>query len=137
MGVSREVRTLYDEPMWASIEAREIKLQACASCHAFRYPPAPVCAHCFSMEAKWLPLSGAATILSWVVFHRKYFDDFEPPYNAITVQLEEGPIMVSNLTGAEPEGSWIGRTVELCYVERTSGRVLPQFRLAADAVDRA
>ena len=131
MGASREVMSLYDEPLWASIRARNMQLQVCAQCAAWRYPPAPVCPHCLSMEAQWKPLSGAGTILSWVIFHRQYFDDFKPPYNAIAVQLAEGPIVISNLGGAAPAGSWIGERVELCYVEHSATRTLPQFRWTA------
>ncbi|MEI5677059.1 OB-fold domain-containing protein [Mesorhizobium sp. CGMCC 1.15528] len=69
------------------------------------------------MEAEWKAVSGRGKIVSWVVFHRKYFDDFPPPYNATTVRLEEGPLIVTNLTGPEPEGSWIGRSVALEYVD--------------------
>jgi hypothetical protein len=81
------------------------------------------------MECEWVPVDGRGQILSWVVFHRKYFDDFVPPYNAIAVQLSEGQIMISNLVGPEPEGTWIGQDVELCYLERGSLNILPQFKL--------
>jgi uncharacterized OB-fold protein len=129
MGESHAVRTLYDDPMWASIAARKMALQRCTACGEWRYPPAPCCPKCLSLSSEWQALSGRGTILSWVIFHRKYFDDFEPPYNAIAVQLAEGPIMISNLVDAVPAGSWIGRAVELCYRERTPGRMLSQFRL--------
>jgi uncharacterized OB-fold protein len=132
MGTSREVLSMYDQPLWENIRAGKMCLQRCAHCATFRYPPAPVCAACLSMESEWVPIQGTGTILSWVVFHRKYFDDFEPPYNAIAVQLAEGPIIISNLAGAEPAGSWIGRAVEIHYAT-TSVRIVPQFKLAASA----
>jgi uncharacterized OB-fold protein len=132
MGASREVITMYDEPMWASVRERQMRLQCCASCGRWRYPPAPVCPQCLSMDAQWTPLSGRGIILSWVIFHRKYFDDYEPPYNAIAVQLAEGPIVVSNLVGQLPQDSWIGCAVELCYEEHGATRTLPRFRLATD-----
>ncbi len=128
MGASKEILTIYDVPMWDSIKARAMALQKCPSCSTMRYPPSPCCPKCLNMDAAWTPLKGQGTILSWVIFHRKYFDDFPPPYNAIAVRLEEGPIMISNLVGDEPEGSWIGRAVEICYTD-TGVRVVPQFRL--------
>jgi uncharacterized OB-fold protein len=117
-----------DGPMWDSIEHRGLKLQTCLGCGLVRYPPAPICEKCLSLESEWRPVSGKGEILSWVVFQRKYFDDFPPPYNSIAVRLAEGPIIVTNLVGPEPEGSWIGRDVQLDYVEH-AGRIQHAARI--------
>lgn len=74
------------------------------------------------MDYEWRPVSGRGEILSWVIFHRRYFDDFPPPYNAIAVRLVEGPILVSNLIGAEPVGNWIGEQVQLSLREQEGRR---------------
>lgn len=117
MGNSQPVMALDDRPMWDGIAAGRLSLQRCGHCRAFRYPPGPICAACLCMESEWVPVAGTGTILSWVVFHRKYFDDFPPPYNSVAVRLDEGPIIMTNLTGPEPEGSWIGKRVRLAYVD--------------------
>ena len=128
MSHTQPVMTLYDVPMWESIDRHALALQRCCTCHRFRYPPGPCCPHCMSMDSTWEPVSGHGTILSWVIFHRQYFDDYPPPYNATAVELEEGPIVVTNLIGREPEGSWIGARVEICY-ETHDGRTLHRARL--------
>ena len=115
MGKSQRVLTIYDEPMWTSIERERLELPVCTACGRFRYPPGPVCPHCLSMDYEWKPVAGRGTILSWVIFHRQYFDDFPPPFNAVAIQISEGPIVVSNLIGDEPQGSWIGREIEFVY----------------------
>lgn len=124
------VMGLYDRPMWQSIEARQMALQCCDACGTWQYPPAPGCTTCGAETLTWTALSGRATILSWVVFHRQYLPAYPPPYNAIGVRLAEGPVMISNLEGAPPEGSWIGRAVTLRYVGMPDGAVLPRFTLA-------
>ncbi|MCO5090224.1 OB-fold domain-containing protein [Bosea sp. (in: a-proteobacteria)] len=131
MGLSNRVLTLYDQPMWDSIENRRLALQRCDDCLRFRYPPGPICPHCLSMDHRWEAVSGRGSILSWVVFHRQYFDDFPPPYNAVAVQIAEGPIVVSNLVGDEPEGSWIGAQVEFVY-RRQGDRAQHAVRLLPD-----
>jgi uncharacterized OB-fold protein len=130
MANSQAVISLYDEPMWESIRARGWELQQCDNCGQYRYPPAPNCPHCLSLSYTWKPLSGRGKILSWVVFHRQYFDNYPPPYNAVAVQLAEGPIVISNLIGEPPEGSWIGREVEICYEQDQDGGVIPKVKLA-------
>ena len=122
MANSKAVLGLDDLPMWASMKAGKLQLQRCDQCGHFRYPPAPVCPQCLSARATWTAVSGKGTVLSWVVFHKKYFDDHVPPYNSVAVQLEEGPIIVTQLQGPEPEGSWIGEPVELGYAEHI-GRI--------------
>lgn len=131
MAGKRAVISLYDEPMWRSIRAHGMALQKCRSCGVFRYPPAPLCSTCLAMEYDWQPLSGAGTILSWVIFHRQYLENFVPPYNVVAVRIAEGPILISNLVGRVPEGSWIGHAVELCYTADGAGEVIPKVRLKA------
>lgn len=123
MANSRAVISMYDEPMWASIRAERMELQQCASCKRFRYPPGPNCPYCLSLDYEWKPVSGRGKIMSWVVFHRQYFDNYKPPYNVVAVQLEEGPIIMSNLIGPEPSGNWIDQPVMLCYEEGIEGTI--------------
>jgi uncharacterized OB-fold protein len=137
MANSQPFISLLDEPLWASIEDHRWALQACSDCGTFRYPPAPVCANCLSMSSRWTPLSGRGSIISWVIFHRQYFDDYPPPYNVVAVQLEEGPLVISNLEGEEPDGSWLGRPVEVTYGRHSSGRAIPKMKLRHEAKDQA
>lgn len=129
MSGTKAVITLYDEPMWESIHAKRWALQQCDGCGQYRYPPAPNCPNCLSLSYKWKPLSGRGKILSWVIFHRQYFEDYPPPYNVVAVQLAEGPIVISNLTGEEPQGSWIGREVEICYEDSKENGLTPKVKL--------
>ena len=128
MANSKPVMSMYDVPMWDSIKREKLELQVCKKCGKFRYPPGPICSHCLSMEFEWRPISGRGTILSWVIFHKKYFDDFPPPYNSVAVQIEEGPIIVSNLVGPVPKGSWAGAEVDFVYGLQ-GGRMQHQLRL--------
>ena len=123
------VMGLYDEPMWRSIAAKALELQQCTACTRFQYPPAPICTHCGGAELQWKPVSGAGTIVSWVVFHKTYLPAYPAPYNVIAVRLREGPVMISNLEPPAPTDSWIGSDVSLVYVTMPDGQVLPRYRL--------
>lgn len=126
---SRAVMTMYDEPMWDSIGERRWALQCCSRCSTFRYPPAPNCPECLSLDFEWKALCGDGTILSWVIFHREYLPEYKPPYNVVAVQLAEGPIVVSNLIGNEPQGSWIDQKVKITYAADQAGHLLPKMQL--------
>ena len=75
MANSKIVMGIDDLPMWQSIDRQGLELQCCDDCATFRYPPAPLCPTCLSLAATWTPVAGTGTVLSWVVFHKKYFDD--------------------------------------------------------------
>lgn len=106
-----------------------MRLQRCRHCGAYQYPPAPACMECLSEYLDWTPITGRGTIVSWVIYHRQYLEQYPAPYNVIAVKLEEGPLFTSNLAGPEPEGSWIGAAVKLTYVDFPDGSVLPRFEL--------
>jgi uncharacterized OB-fold protein len=123
----RTVFGAHDRAMWDSIERRAMSLQRCDECGSFRYPPGPACPACLAATATWTPISGQGEIISWAIFHRGYLPEYPPPYNVIAVRLAEGPILISNLEGEPPAGTWIGETVRLVYVSDQSGDVLPRF----------
>lgn len=131
MANSKAVMALDDIPMWKSMERQCLELQHCDVCSTFRYPPAPVCPSCLSEKSTWRPVSGKGTILAWVIFHKKYFDDYPPPYNSITVELDEGPYLVTQLKGPEPAGNWIGARIRLAYAEH-AGRMQHHALLVTD-----
>jgi uncharacterized OB-fold protein len=129
MGKSKPIMSLYDEPMWESIRAKRLSMQRCSHCRKFWYPPGPLCPYCLSTDYEWSQVSGAGTILSWVIFHRQYFDDFPTPYNVIAIQLEEGPIFVTNLVGEEPRSGFLGKPVRIDYATSPAGDVRPVAKL--------
>ena len=125
----RCVLGLYDKPMWDSIDDGEMRLQRCKQTGVFHYPPGPVSPTCLSGDLEWVPISGRGVILSWVIFHQQYLPAYPAPYNVIAVRIEEGPVLISNLEGETPDGSWIGHKVRLIYAKMPDGVVLPRFEL--------
>jgi len=124
-------RTPISEPFWAALEAGELRLQVCGSCGTWRYPPtSPTCASCFSDDVRWERASGRGRLWSWTVIHHSYSDAFEVPYVVALVQLDEGPVMVSTVTGIEPENLRCDIPLELNLVSTASGQPIPLFRVA-------
>lgn len=120
-----------DGVMWKSIAAGAMRLQRCASCGRWRYPPGPSCPNCLSVEATWEPVSGRGTLLSWTTFHRQYLPAYPAPTTCVAVALAEGPIMIGNIDQAEVGQLKVDAPVELIYGTHPDGYALPRFRLAA------
>ena len=90
-----------DAPFWQALRRRAVQVQRCGACGTHRFPATRTCAHCRSDESEWVAVAPAATLETWCVFHRPYFDDLPVPYTVIQVKLECGVRLFSNPAGAE------------------------------------
>lgn len=79
-----------------------------------------------------MQVSGRGTVWSACEFHRLYFKGFasELPYAVILVQLEEGPLLYSNLLGLDFDDIRIGMAVEAVFETVTEAVTLLKFRRA-------
>jgi uncharacterized OB-fold protein len=121
-----------NRPYWDGLSAGELKLQSCADCGSLRYPDAPCCPECLAVEYSWRPVSGKATLWSWIVMHQRYFEAFDElrPYLVAQVKLDEGVLMISSLVDP-PEDLQIDVPLQVEFVASPSGRVIPKFRVVA------
>jgi uncharacterized protein len=123
-------------PFWTFTQARELRVQRCAACAALRWPPGPVCPHCWAPEHEWTPLSGRGVVQSWVVFHRQYHPAFPTPYTVAVVELAEGPRMEGQLVDAPADAVRWRAPVHVIWQER-NGFVVPAFALGAEPEETA
>jgi uncharacterized OB-fold protein len=126
------VKTEENAPYWDSARAHALELQCCGNCGRFRYPVAPFCPHCLSEEATWKPVSGKATVYSFIIVHQRYDPSFaeDLPYNVTVVELEEGPRLVTNLVGIANDQIRVGMPLTITYEDITEEYTLPKFRPA-------
>jgi uncharacterized protein len=103
---------LYDEPYWGFVQKGELRLQKCSACGAVRYPPSPTCAKCLSPDHEWHVLSGRARLVSWARFHRQYLPEFPVPYVIVSVETEEGSLLIGQLRDAEGTQLTVGMKME-------------------------
>ena len=120
----------YDRPFWEHAARHELRLPRCTGCGRYVWPAAPVCDKCLSPDFEWTAVSGKGKLLSWVVFHRQYFPGIPTPYNCILVELDEGPLFISNLVGVEDEAIDFDLRVEVDFLDLPEGYTLPVFRVA-------
>jgi uncharacterized OB-fold protein len=115
---------------WAACRQRRLEAQECAECGAIRWPPARLCPSCLGATTRLRALSGGGTIWS----HARYERALHPgvvaavPYVVLVVALDEGPLMVSRLTGDEA-GLEIGAPARVVFTDVAPGVTLPLFEL--------
>jgi uncharacterized OB-fold protein len=126
--------TVVDTPdhaeFWAWCRRHELRVQRCSDCGEHRFHPRPHCPVCRSGSFAWVRCSGRGTVFSYTICHPPVLPAFADrvPYNAVVIELSEGPLMVSNLVECANEEIHVGMPVEVVFVDAGDGMVLPQFR---------
>lgn len=127
--------TPLSRPFWAGTQARELRLQRCDSCGAYRFPPVVLCRECLAEEHQWVPTSGTGTVYSYVIQHRPatpaFIDDL--PYVVAEVELDEGPLMLTNIVGCSPDEVEVGMRVQVTFVDASDEITLYPFTPATPA----
>ncbi len=109
-------RTPYNQPFWDEARQGRLALPHCITCGHTSFPPAPRCPACLSVQQEFRPVSGKATLLSWVVMNRQYFSGFPPPYTVLFISLDEGPLMMANpCVDFPPESMFCGQRLRAVF----------------------
>jgi uncharacterized OB-fold protein len=120
------------QPYWDSARDHALRLQKCAGCGAFRFPPSPVCPECWGKSFAWEPISGRGKIYTFCTYRRLYHPGFgdDLPYVLAVIALEDGPRLLSNVIDCRPEDVRCDMPVEVVYRDVTDAISLPLFRPA-------
>lgn len=99
MAQRRPDRTLgpgHDQ-FWAYCGQGELRLQRCVRCDALAWPVVEACESCGGGEYEWALMSGRGKVVAWSTFERDYYAGVLPiPWDTILVELQEGPLFISN-----------------------------------------
>ncbi len=111
--------------------AGTLLIQRCLGCHAYIHYPRIVCPHCRGLDLEWLEACGRGLVYSFSIVHQPPSARWKGrvPYVLAIVELEEGPRMMTNVTGCAVDAVRCGMAVTVTFEER-DGRALPQFRPA-------
>jgi len=112
----RALRGDADREFWRRCEAGELWLPRCEGCGKHEWPPAPSCGACGGESFGWARLSGRGWIRSFCEFERAYYPECPPPWPVILVELEEGPLFISNPHGIARDELREGLPVEVVFL---------------------
>jgi uncharacterized OB-fold protein len=89
----------------------------CKSCGAITVPPKMVCRQCASPDMEIIELKGSGKIRTFTtVFVAAEGREDEVPYTIVMVELDDGPWIMGNLEGIDPEETsmkLIGKKVKM------------------------
>ena len=118
-------------PYWEAAARGELLIQRCPACGHRQFYPRAVCTVC-GADPVWERASGRGTVHTFTVIRQNYAKPFrdELPYVVAMIELAEGPMMMSNVTGCAADDVTIGMSVEAHFVTAEDGIAVPFFRPA-------
>lgn len=118
-------------PFWRAVHEGRFVLPACGDCGKFHFYPRAVCPHCRSLNISYQPAAGKGVIYSYTVHRQPAGAEFaaDVPYVLALVTLDEGPRMLTRITGAPPESVRIGQPVSFKREHVTDEVSLPFFEI--------
>jgi uncharacterized OB-fold protein len=119
---------------WEGAGRGELVLQRCRACQVVQHRPRGLCVSCLSDDIEHFPASGRGEVYTYSIVHQNQMPNFRNalPYVVAYVQLEEGPQLLTNIVGCEPDSVSIGMSVRVDFVpteDAQSGDILgvPRF----------
>ena len=110
---------------WEAAKNRRLLVQSCRTCGHLQHYPRALCLRCGGVDLGWVEASGGGTIYSFTHSHRSPDPAaFEPPYTIAIVTLDEGPRLLTTVTGP---GIRCDARVRLEWRAAEDGQNLPIF----------
>lgn len=103
----------------------------CQNCGSVTVPPKLVCRSCASTDLEVLELKGAGKIQTFTTCNvASEGRESEVPYTILLVELDEGPWLMGNLAGVDPEKATM-ETLIGKRVKMTETRIFPGDKYSA------
>lgn len=119
------------QPFWDALHENRFVLLRCSGCGTWYWPFA-ACRRCanepFFANMRFEPASGRGKVFSFTIPRWTFNPSFPAPYVYALVELEEGPMMPTNIVGCAPEAVRVGLPVEVAFVKLSDDITLPKFR---------
>ena len=116
---------------WKAAADGRLLYQECPNCGNRQLYPRMCCTTC-GETPEWREASGRGTVHTYTIIRQNYAQPFRDmlPYVVAMVELDEGPRLMSNVTGCDAGDVSIGMTVEAYFEPLGDDVGLPLFRPA-------
>lgn len=102
---------------WQACAEGRLLLQRCQDCGHWQFYPRRLCVACGGRSLQWREASGRGEVKSWTIIRRAVSEAFaaDAPYVVALVTLSEGPTLMANIVGCDPESVAIGQPVRVTF----------------------
>jgi len=121
------------QPFWDATKRRVLLIQHCEDCGQHYFYPRPLCPQCLSRRVTWVESRGRGRLHTFTINYlppRKF--PVQTPVIIGLVELAEGPRLLSNIVGVDPDPAHVRCDMELevVFEDITDEITLPKFRPA-------
>ena len=97
---------------WKAAHDGRLVVQRCEACGDHQLDPRVRCLACGG-PVSWVEASGRGSVYSYTVIRQNYVRPFRDwiPYVVALVDLDEGPRVMTNIVGCDPEAVTVGMAV--------------------------
>ena len=121
-------RNVETDPFWDGCTAGRLVLPRCDRCDELIWYPRRFCPFCAGTDVSWAEVSGRGTVYSYTIIRRgSGAFRHAGPYVLAYVELDEGPRMLTNVVGADPESVHVGQPVHVVFDDTGDGEAIPRF----------
>ena len=116
-------------PFWDACADGRLALPRCDDCGKLIWYPRSFCPFCASMSVTYEDVSGRGVIYSFTIMRRGEgpFRD-RAPYVVAYVELDEGPRLLTNIVGVDPNVVTVGQPVRVVFEPAgDDGDAIPRF----------
>ena len=111
---------------WDATRGQRLVVQRCVACGHLQHYPRALCTACGGTALDWQEVEGTGVVDAFTVVHRG-LPGYDAPYVVARVRLAEGPILLTNLVGADVESWRCDEPVTVVWEPLPDGRHLPLF----------
>ena len=116
---------------WEAAKQGVLLIERCRDCGKHYFYPRPLCPQCLSRDVEWVEVSGRGVLHTFVINYRPARNfPAKGPYILGIVELAEGPRMMTNIVGVDPDPKKLrcDMPVEVVFEPITDEITLPKFR---------
>ncbi|OJZ76032.1 hypothetical protein BRW65_00825 [Mycobacterium paraffinicum] len=119
---------------WEGLTKSRFLLPRCSGCASWIWYPRGFCPGCGSLDTAWQEASGRGRIYSYTVVRKSGLPGWSEavPYVIAYVELDEGPRVMSNIIGCDPDAVTIGSPVRVVMPADDNGHALFRFQPDGD-----
>jgi len=121
--------TIETQPFWDATAQGRIDLAKCDVCGFIPFYPRLICPDCQSTSMTWTTMSGQGTIYSYSVTRAGVSRTWKEhlPFVLAYVQLDEGPMMLTNIVDCDVDAVEIGAPVTAVFDDTGEGTAIIRF----------
>lgn len=116
------------QPFWDATADERFTLQRCVACSAVIWWTRAICPECMSFDLERFDAAGTGTVYSFSI-PRGGGGRWgkAAPYVVAYVELAEGPRVLTNIVGCDPDSVTIGMNVRVVWDPTEDGPSIPRF----------